>query len=353
MGFRVYFTKDHSVYYDSDAYSLHYPEEPVDFSTLEKRLFDCLVENRPNPVPPKKLLTLWEGRDQEIGSPRTDQESERHLVYPAVSKLRAKLRMHGYHYDQYIKTTYGTGYKYTGPDPVDNKDDPSSITPSANDPSHPEDDAVLTHDDPITTAAPAPEDDHLSPDRKRKALLLFRDSIRNTAEETIQTALQDLLNADGREKLTGIRITIKHWLPQYFRAIVPSVSIDDLNRDITTMEEAIRRGEQHLNSMVSNIVDELNSREHHSELLDIKIQLLQNILIWHIIVAKLAIMISTQEEAVERAARRIGKETRLPTIERSLKQNQDVYRYAKDGAERADYDLDEQINTHTTDIPFI
>lgn len=344
MGFRVYFNDDHSVYYDSDACSIHFPETDVLFTEQEVTIFEYMVINKPHVAKFQSLLNLL--RDGP-------QVSEKQRIYTTLSKLQRKLEKAGFKLNDYIKNRRDLGYVYVGPDYEKKKDDPSITTHSASGPSNPEDGAVPTYDDPITTTTPAPEDDHLSPDRKRKALLLFRDSIRNTAEETIQAALQDLLNADGREKLTGIRTTIRHWLPQYFRAIVPSVSIDDLNRDITTMEEAIRRGEQHLNSMISNIVDELNSREHHSELLDIKIQLLQNILIWHIIVAKLAIMISTQEEAVERAARRIGKETRLPTIERSLKQNQDVYRYAKDGAERADYDLDEQINTHTTDIPFI
>lgn len=328
MGFWVFFTDDREEYYDSDACELYLsPDRIIEITGQSKTIFDFLIVNR-NSVKSRAQITSKIDGVEEVYR-INDKYSHRSSVDSAISTLRKKLEK----YRGCIKTVRDVGYKYIGP-PKEDKNSSGLIEdrqpPVSSSNKVSSTDFVDNNSETVSVRSK----------KSRINLKIHSQSIWDV--NNIKTALGLLVEANDIRQIKLLRSQIYRAIDMFFRAIETPYSKNIIDYNDNIWEEY----ERDFFQIVYNCMEEIEISDQSSEIIDIKLQLLQNIMEWRFLIIMLRTQLDLERQAFETSADLIDKETWQTKVN---KLDED-YQIARENSEMAETMLDEMINEYDHDL---
>lgn len=331
MGFWVFFTDDREEYYDSDACELYLsPDRIIEITGQSKTIFDYLIVNRNNVKSRTQITSKIDGVEERyIKNDINDKSSDRSSVDFAISTLRKKLEK----YRDCIKTVRNVGYKYIGP-PKEDKNTSALIEDGQ---------VLLSNINNVSSTKSVDNNSETVRVRSKKSrinLKIHSQSIWGV--NNIKTALGLLVEANDIRQIKLSRSQIYRAIDMFFRSIETPYSKNIIDYNDIIWEEY----EKDFFQIVFNCMEEIEISDQSSELIDIKLQLLQNIMEWRFLMIMLRTQLDLERQAFEMSADLIDKEIRQTKVN---KLDED-YQITRENAEMAETMLDEMINEYDHDL---
>ena len=158
----------------------------------------------------------------------------------------------------------------------------------------------------------------------------------------IKTALGLLVEANDIRQIKLSRSQIYRAIDMFFRAIETPYSKNIIDYNDNIWEEY----EKGFFQIVYNCMEEIEISDQSSELIDIKMQLLQHIMDWRFFIIMLRTQLDLERQAFEMSADLIGKET----WQTKINNLDEEYQLARENADMAERMLDEMINEYEHDL---
>lgn len=325
VGFYVFFNEDHTDYYDSDACHLYlFAAEPVEINAHSKIIFDYLIENR----------NATKTRDQisdaiyNLDHYAKDTIDGRSPIDSAIRLLRSKLDK----YKAVIKTIYGVGYMYVGPE-LTRKDDSSLIAPKT---SSDQKEKLASNEFKLSE-----KDSHVIPETNSTLVYSSSGSI-SFVMSSLRKALGMLIEANDTNSINIARTYIRNTILTY----IFNVAIDFESTDGDDWAREVERHTWLLNKEISSAQSEIMTRNQEPSIINIKQVILDAIRCFHIVTVFLSAQLLRERDALERAGDSIGKEI----ISSRINKIDFDYQSARDRENEAEKTVDNMIDNYTIGV---